>query len=72
MSAIASLYVLDRDRVVELAGLVGQTPWRARLTSSRADSDQNAAFFNALVEHARPVQPGYELNATAPLARPGC
>ncbi|SIR35498.1 hypothetical protein [Micromonospora avicenniae] len=68
MSAIASLYVLDRDRVVELAGLVGRPSWWARLPRSSATTDQNGAFFQVLAKHARPVRPGYEWSGYCMLA----
>ncbi|SCG66336.1 hypothetical protein [Micromonospora inositola] len=68
MSAIASLYVLDRERAVELADLAGRTSWWARLTRSSAGFDRNAAFFEVLVEHARPVRPGYEWSGNCMLA----
>jgi hypothetical protein len=68
VSAIASLYVLDRDRVVELAGLAGRTSWWARSTRSSAGFDRSAAFFTVLLEHARPVRPGYEWSGHCMLA----
>jgi hypothetical protein len=68
VSVIASLYVLDRERVVELASLVAPESRWARLTRFRAGPDPSPAFFSALAEYARPVRPGYEWSGYCMLA----
>jgi hypothetical protein len=66
----ASLYVLDRGWVAELAELAGPAKRRGGIWPTRpvVGVSPSAAFLNVLAEHARRVQPGYEWSGYCMLA----
>ena len=60
MSAITSLYLIGRGRVMELAKLAGRTTWWTGIGRRRVPRDGGHGFFEALDEYGYRVHPGYE------------